>query len=123
MDQELVYHIASRDDWSVAQKTGRYCASSLKSEGFIHFSTLEQCAGTANLYYSSEDSLLFLTISTQKLTAELRWEKSRNDALFPHLYGPLNVDAVLNTQEWRLGSDGVFERPSSANLSVKSADK
>ncbi|MDF1666947.1 MAG: DUF952 domain-containing protein [Planctomycetota bacterium] len=123
MNQELVYHIASREDWIEAQKTGCYSAPSLQSEGFIHFSTLEQCAATANLYYSSEKSLLFLSISVQKLSPELRWEKSRDDAHFPHLYGPLNIDAVLKAQEWRVGGDGVFETPSSANLSAKSVDK
>lgn len=123
MDQDPVYHIASRDHWSAAQETGSYVVPSLESEGFIHFSAKSQCAGTANLYYAGQRSLLLLTIDTTKLSSKLVWEPSRDGALFPHLYGPLNIAAVAKVEEWRAGADAVFTEPSSANLSAKSDDK
>jgi len=102
-----VVHICISDDWAAAQKAGEYRADSLESEGFIHFSKLEQAIDTANRYYSGRTDLLLLWVDAQKLAAELRWETSHGD-VYPHLYGPLNLDAVLGITNFNPDPDGAF---------------
>lgn len=72
-----------------------YTAGSLKQEGFIHLSTKEQVAGVVERYYQNSPDLLLLHVDAERLVHELRYEQSTNNELFPHLYGPLNKDAVV----------------------------
>lgn len=106
----MIYHITGRSAWVDAQKRGSYHAPSLESEGFIHFSTREQLLSVANSFYRGETDLLVLCIDEGKLAADLRWEAPahpqppknsaiNSDVLFPHLYGPLNFDAVLQVHD------------------------
>lgn len=105
MDQ--IVHICSDEDWQAAQAAGKYWADSLENEGFIHFSKPEQVVDTANRYYAGRTDLLLLWVDPKKLAAELRWEQSHGDA-YPHLYGPLNLDAVIAFSAFAPAPDGVF---------------
>ncbi|MDX2137309.1 MAG: GNAT family N-acetyltransferase [Chloroflexota bacterium] len=108
-----VYHLIGREVWANAQTQPEYAAPSLATEGFIHFSTEAQVAGSANKHYAGRTDLLLLEIDPVKLTAELRYEspksKDRGDQLFPHLYGALNLNAVVGVREYAPGADGVFK--------------
>lgn len=101
----MIYHITSRSNWARSQATGLYSAPSLESEGFIHCSRLEQVLAVANNFYRGQSDLLLLCIEERKLVCELRWEAPSHpkqsicntikcDELFPHLHGPLNLNAV-----------------------------
>lgn len=94
-----IYHITSQAEWDRAKETGFYTAPSLKTEGFIHCSKAEQVAGVLQRYFAGKHSLVKLTIDTTKLTAPLRYElaSSLNEE-FPHIYGAINIDAVLKTE-------------------------
>lgn len=94
-----IYHITSQAEWDRAKETGFYTAPSLKTEGFIHCSKAEQVAGVLQRYFAGKHSLVKLTIDTTKLTAPLRYElaPSLNEE-FPHIYGAINIDAVLKTE-------------------------
>lgn len=98
----MILHITSKQDWSNAQAKGEYTAPSLATEGFIHFSTDKQAVNVANAFYRGRTDLVLLVVDETKLKPDLKWEApagppadniSRAD-LFPHLYGPLNLDAV-----------------------------
>lgn len=90
----MIYKILSVADWEAAQQAGRFDGSADdRRDGFIHFSDREQVVGTAAKYFAGQSRLVLLTVDPGRL-ADLRWEKSRGDALFPHLYGPLELDAV-----------------------------
>jgi uncharacterized protein (DUF952 family) len=95
----IVYHITSRLAWDAAQQVGEYRAESLDTQGFIHFSKREQVIGTANRYYRNTPGLVLLKIDAERLKAELRYEPPAeapdSDARFPHLYGALNLNAVI----------------------------
>lgn len=95
----MIYHVTTNINWANAQKEGNYVAPSLLSEGFIHTSTLEQVAGVLERYYRNVKDLLLLFIDESKLTSPLKYElaPSVND-IFPHVYGPINLDAVIKTQ-------------------------
>lgn len=114
---ETIYHITERGSWEVAQARGVYVAESLAAQGFIHASTREQVVETANLFYAGQDGLVLLCIDATKLTAPLRWEPPENAGhqpgagRFPHVYGPLNLDAVTGMVEFPCSKDGTFQLP------------
>lgn len=103
----IIYRIVSRADWAAAQAAGAFTGTAHDiRDGFIHFSTAGQVAETAAKHYAGKGDLLLLHVDTAALQAPLKWEKSRNDDLFPHLYGPLSVATVHRVDELPLGSDG-----------------
>lgn len=109
-----IYHIATRDDWEQALSVGEYTRSSvgktLAEEGFIHASQASQVTRTANKFYRDvPGDLLVLVIDPGLLHAELRYEDVPGAELpFPHIYGPLNTDAVTGTLPLAAGPDGTF---------------
>jgi uncharacterized protein (DUF952 family) len=102
-----IAHIAAKVDWQSAQKSGAYHPPSLQNEGFIHCSNPSQVLNTANRYFISRQDLVLLWIDPPKIEAELRWEAVHGE-LFPHIYGPLNLDAIFQVQEFYPGPDGRF---------------
>lgn len=104
-----ILHICDPQAWEEAQKTGVYRADSLEGEGFIHCSTWEQISGVMNRFYADETELLVLRIDPAKVTAEIRWETADGDE-YPHLYGPLNVAAVIGTIPFELDGFGIYRR-------------
>jgi uncharacterized protein (DUF952 family) len=91
----LIYHIVSATDWAKQESQPSYEASSLQTEGFIHLSQKEQVSQTLSRYYQDVPDLLLLHVDVDKLTHELKYELSTNNERFPHLYGPLNKEAVI----------------------------
>lgn len=93
----LIYHITRSSDWEKGKASGSYYSASLKEEGFIHCSEQEQLDGVRSRYFSGAQDLVLLTIDTQKLTSQLIFEWSPSlEQTFPHIYGPINVDAVVS---------------------------
>jgi uncharacterized protein (DUF952 family) len=110
---QMVTHILPRKDWEAAQEAGVYAPVSLEAEGFIHCSTIAQVIGTANLFFKGQEDLLLLWIVEAKLDAEIRYEDLPGDGiLFPHIYGPLNLDAVVDVRPLLTRDDGQFILPS-----------
>jgi uncharacterized protein (DUF952 family) len=92
----IIYHITSAEEWKQALFNGFYEAASLKSEGFIHCSTESQVSGVLDRYFAGKENLLKLVIDTDKLTDDLKFERSPSiNEDFPHVYGPINLDAVI----------------------------
>jgi uncharacterized protein (DUF952 family) len=110
---ESIFHITSRAAWSEAQKSGRYVADSLAGQGFIHCSRERQVLRVANTYYPGQHGLVLLGIDPDKLTSELRWEPGADLAteLFPHVYGPIDLQAVVSVRDFEPGPDGSFALP------------
>ncbi|MEA4909813.1 MAG: DUF952 domain-containing protein [Chloroflexi bacterium] len=95
----VLLHITPLTDWQNAQKTGLYQADSLNTEGFIHCSTQEQIDGVAERFYRGRSGLVVLVIDQQRVEAEIRFENLEGGSqLFPHIYGPLNLDAVIEVR-------------------------
>jgi uncharacterized protein (DUF952 family) len=105
-DDQPLFHAAMPDDWATAFETGEYTMSTrgqtLAEVGFIHLSTREQVEGTANRFYADVDQLVLLTIDPLKVPSEIKWEAPAPgiDTLFPHIYGPLPISAVITTNYW-----------------------
>lgn len=93
----LIYHITTKEAWVKAIETGSYVAPSLKEEGFIHCSELSQVEDIKSRFYAGVQDIVLLTIDTEKLTSQLIFEWSPSvQNTFPHVYGPINVDAVVD---------------------------
>ena len=99
-----IFHLAERSTWALAKASGSYASStrdqSLAEVGFIHCSFEQQLAATATRFYADADPNLFvaLVIDPSRLDAQLVTEQTGNSELFPHIYGPLNIDAVIATR-------------------------
>jgi uncharacterized protein (DUF952 family) len=113
--------LTSREEWLAAQQTGEYRAPSLESEGFIHCSTEKQIVRVANSFYAGQHGLVLLVIDPSQLQAELRWEPPAHPSpqadlpptneLFPHIYGPINIEAVTKVLDFEPDVDGNFSPP------------
>lgn len=96
----MIYHVTGRSNWLDAVSKGYYEAASLPMEGFIHASHSEQVKGVLERYYRGQKDLLLLHIDESRLQAELKNELSLSvHEVFPHIYGPLNIDAVVRVEE------------------------
>ncbi len=115
----MIYHLTFRKDWKRALATGPYSAKSLEKENFIHCSTAEQIVPVAMDFFPARRKLTILVIDETKLTSEVKWEKPkggpppgvRPNALFPHVYGPINHEAVTKSLDMERDADDVFILP------------
>lgn len=90
-----IYHIINSEEWVQISKMNYYAPPSLASEGFIHFSYKDQLPDVIQRFYQQEDDLVVIKVDINKLESELKIEKVLNDGYFPHLYGQLNLNAVV----------------------------
>jgi uncharacterized protein (DUF952 family) len=96
----MIFKICYATEWADAGQRGEYAGSAKdRADGFLHFSTAEQIPGTLLRYYAGADDLLLVAVDADALGAALKFEPSRDGALFPHLYGPLSLSAVRWTGE------------------------
>jgi glutathione S-transferase len=109
----FIYHIATAADWERARRDGQYTTSTrgltLAEQGFIHTSTAGQVALVANAFYQGAPDLLLLVIDPGRVAAQIRYEPVPGQARpYPHIYGPLNIDAVVQTRPFEPRPDGQF---------------
>jgi len=107
----LVLHITSRDQWDRARFAGAYRGDTLDTEGFIHCSTAEQVVKVATAHFPGRTDLVLLCIDSSRVQAAVQFDAVENGERFPHIYGPLNTDAVTRTFPFRPGADGQFHLP------------
>jgi uncharacterized protein (DUF952 family) len=106
---DSILHITSRGDWEAAVAGGEYSPLSLQREGFIHCSTLPQLAAVANAFFQGQSGLVLLLIDPMRVNAEIRWERAEDlGQTFPHIYGPLNLDAVNEVLPFEPSSPNSF---------------
>jgi uncharacterized protein (DUF952 family) len=91
----IIFHITAMPEWKAAKESGSYTSPSLKEEGFVHCSEDRQIAGVLDRYFKGKHDLIKLIIETDKLTSPIYfdWSPSVKDT-FPHIYGPINLEAV-----------------------------
>jgi uncharacterized protein (DUF952 family) len=107
----MILHIATREQWQAAAAAGSYRGDTLDVQGFIHCSRAEQVVAVANARFRGRSDLVLLSIDESLLESELRYEEGEPGQLFPHIYGPLNLNAVVNVVNFLPGSDGTFSLP------------
>jgi uncharacterized protein (DUF952 family) len=114
-----IYHITSRQLYEASLATGIYTPPTFEQDGFIHLSQKHQVLGVANNFYKGQTGLVCLVIDPSKLRAELKYEGpvhpngkeveefSASDK-FPHLYGAMNLDAVILVAPMAANEQNVF---------------
>jgi uncharacterized protein (DUF952 family)/RimJ/RimL family protein N-acetyltransferase len=106
--QDPIFHITTCATWQAARAGEAPLApASLVSEGYIHCSRADQILRVANSFFPGQRDLILLEIDPRRVQAEIRWEAVEN-SFFPHIYGPLNIDAVLAGRDFTPGPDGFF---------------
>jgi len=103
--EAIVFHIAQRSDVQARQPEDDYHCASLTDEGFIHCCDKSQLAGVVARYYRGVDDLTLLLIDADRLTPALIHENTVGGSeLFPHIYGPINADAIIDAVPFGLQS-------------------
>lgn len=113
----LIFHITKQELWEQAKLDGRYYGDKLESfggepyDGFIHCSTLDQIVNVANRFFKGKSGLFFLCIEREKVISEVRYEGADDDEIYPHIYGQLNIDAVVKVLDLKPDKNGKFKLP------------
>jgi uncharacterized protein (DUF952 family) len=103
----IIYKICPVLLWREAEKAGFFKGAPIDiQDGYLHFSTEKQVRETAAKHFAGRDDLLLIAIDADSLGMALRYEPSRGGDLFPHLYAPLDLSAVLWVKPLPLGADG-----------------
>lgn len=120
----MILHLLSRKSWIEAQEFGQLIAPSVAIEGFAHCSTEHQMVEVANKYYRGTRDMVLLNIDPDKLTSPLKFEPPAHldgspalphEPLFPHIYGPINLDAVSEVIDFPCNEEGYFTSPLQLN--------
>jgi uncharacterized protein (DUF952 family) len=102
-------HIATAAAWATAREQGQYVPEAFATEGFVHCSEPEQVVRVANSRFVGRTDLVLLWINVARLAARVVYENLEGgDEVFPHVYGPINLDAVVAVTPFRPDADGRF---------------
>jgi uncharacterized protein (DUF952 family) len=105
----MIFHITTQGAWSAALEAGSYTADSLETEGFIHCSEADQYCWVANQRFRGRQDLVLLHIDESLLDARVQRENLEGgEWQFPHVYGALNLDAVVQVTPFRPAATGEF---------------
>jgi uncharacterized protein (DUF952 family) len=122
-----IFHLAFASDWAAAQEAGAYTVSTrgrtLADEGFIHCSRGDQWTGVRDRFYSDvAEALLLLQIDTDRLDVPVLDEAGEPGSAetFPHVYGPIPLDAVVKAMPVPAASAAAVQ-PSSATTTPTTA--
>ena len=103
----LVFKILATEEWRAAEAAGAFTGAPVdRADGYVHLSTAQQAPETAAEWFAGRDDLMLVAVDATVLGADLVWEPSRGDALFPHLYAALPLSAVVWSRPLPLGQDG-----------------
>ena len=106
-----IFHIAPKEKWTTSRPRGQYSDESLQSEGFIHCSAAEQVVDTANKHFKGQSDLVLLSIDTSDIVSVIAYESSGSGEEYPHIFGPINHDAVREIIDFPASRDGTFALP------------
>lgn len=108
----VIYKICPRSLWQEAERAGRFVGAPVDlADGYIHFSSAAQVRETAAKHFAGQGDLVLVAVDAARLAPNLKWEVSRGGALFPHLYTPLDLSAVLWVKPLPLGENGAHLFP------------
>lgn len=112
MNDRFIFKLLTQDQWQSfqAKKTFKGAPVDL-ADGYIHFSTRNQAAETAQKYFADEPDVVVAEIAVDSLPGPLKWEPARKGALFPHLYADLPLDCVGRHAVLNRSEDGRFQFP------------
>ena len=92
----MITKVITKRDWEIAKIDGEINEASLKEEGFIHCSFLEQALKVAEKHFSHEEDVLLLTINPSLIKAKIKNELASNGQEYPHVYGVIHIEAIVD---------------------------
>ncbi len=108
----MIFHIVNQKDWEKISDEMFYRPDSLIKEGFIHCSTLEKIPQVLSNFFMGQKDLILISINESKVFSDIIWEDLYgHDFEFPHIYGELNLDAVIKITLLKTDNDGRFIIP------------
>jgi len=108
----IILHITTEETMQTARAEGAYRGDTLESQGFIHASEHGQVAEVANRLFAGRGDLILLHIDEDRIGPRVVRENLEGGTIqYPHIYGPLNLDAILGIAPYRVSDNGVFEDP------------
>jgi uncharacterized protein (DUF952 family) len=120
----MICHITTKGAWDAAQDNGVFRSPEFDDIGFIHCSSPEQVLLVANSLFAGRSGLVMLLVDPARLTSPIRWEPAHHatgrlppvtrEGFFPHVYGPINLDAVMRTVDLVPNEQGNFILPQPA---------
>jgi uncharacterized protein (DUF952 family) len=109
---QFIYKVVGREVYDASVAAGRFLGQPIdKADGYIHLSTAEQLGETIRLYFAGLGGQVLFQLPTGPLGETLRWEASRGGALFPHLYGEIDMAAITNVAHVDVPADGRLDLP------------
>jgi len=107
----LIFHITTQELWETALNKGFYECPSLKEVGFIHCSTLEHLQDSANIHFKDYENsqLIVLHIPVKKVKKSLKWEVTRNEIAFPHIYGKIPLEIIQDISILERSDEGLWK--------------
>ena len=108
LNDPYIYLLSSEQEYDNAIKQGALIRESIQSEGFIHASPKNQLTRIANKFYTKTIKPLILRVDKDKIAANVKWEPATG-GLYPHIYGPLNVDAIVDVKKISLNNNGEYD--------------
>lgn len=110
--REPIYHVARREEWQSAADGAEYAPAGYPGEGFIHLCEAGSLAEVGNRYFRGLLGLVILQVDPLKVRPPIRYEDLLGGGLaYPHIYGPINLDAVQRVLDFTPNSDGGFDPP------------
>jgi uncharacterized protein (DUF952 family) len=113
MTEHVAYKVLTADQWVTLSAGVFHGAAIDKADGFIHLSTASQLTETADRHFTGQNDLIIVAIDLRVLGSAVRWEPSRHGQLFPHVYAPLVLEAVIAWRPLERQPDGSVRLPGS----------
>jgi uncharacterized protein (DUF952 family) len=105
----MIYHIVLPDYWAEWKEEENYYPATFEQEGFIHLSTAQQVPGVLERYYQGVKTLILLEIATEKLKTAAIYEPATSGENYPHIYGPINREAIVKIHCLNLDHDDLSQ--------------
>lgn len=111
MGQRL-FKVVSKTTWQAAEREGVFRGVGIDvADGFIHLSAAGQVVETVEKHFAGQTDLVLVSVDADALGETLKWEPSRGGALFPHVYGEISIEAVIEVVALPRSDDGTHEFP------------
>ena len=112
MADPIAYKVLTADQMDQLEQEGSFPGAPVDlADGYIHLSTADQLAGTIDKHFAGQDGLQLVAVDLEALGNVVKWEESRGGMLFPHIYGPLTLDVVLDYGPLEYHADGTIRLP------------
>jgi uncharacterized protein (DUF952 family) len=112
MPETIAYKVLTREQLNELEQEGSFAGAPIDiGDGYIHLSTADQLGETIEKHFAGQRDLQIVAVDVDALGDAVKWETARGGALFPHVYGPLTLDVVIDYGPLDYHPDGSIRLP------------